>query len=99
MTWVKVDDHMSEHPKIVAAGPLAGWLHVCALQYASRNLTDGFIPSRAVATLANFDGISVTLATIGDLGAVGDDVHTSALAETLVDVGLWEPVSGGYRIH
>jgi hypothetical protein len=100
MTWVKLDDHMSEHPKIAQAGPLASWLYVCALQYASRSLTDGFVPIRQVANLANFDGISVNLGSMLD-GAVGlgDDVHIGALAETLVDVGLWEPAPGGYQIH
>ena len=99
MTWVKLDDHMSEHPKVLAAGPLAAWLHVCALQYASRNLTDGFVPSRAVPTLANFDGINVTVATIGSMAGVSDEVNPYELALTLVDVGLWEETERGYQIH
>ena len=100
MSWVRLDDHMSEHPKVIAAGPLAAWLHVCALQYASRNLTDGFIPRRAVPTLVNFDGVSVCVASIsGGLAGVGDDVHAEALAEILVEVGLWERVDRGYQIH
>src|SRR5215472_290374 len=39
-----VSDGMPEHPKIERAGGDAGWLHVCALGYCSRNATDGVIP-------------------------------------------------------
>lgn len=52
MPWVKLDDTFPEHPKVEMAGPMAGWLHVCALCYCNRNLTDGFIPSARVPKLA-----------------------------------------------
>lgn len=49
--WVKLDDHLPDHPKIVAAGPIAGWLYVAGLCYANRLLTDGFIPLEQVTRL------------------------------------------------
>ena len=55
MVWVKLDDQFTENPKVVQAGPLASWLHVCGLVYCSRNLTDGFIPAMMVPRLTNFD--------------------------------------------
>jgi len=55
MPWIKLDDQYADHPKIVAAGPLAAWLHTCALCYAGRYLTDGFIPERQVRKLADVD--------------------------------------------
>ena len=49
MTWLRIDDDFYDHPKIVAAGPLAIALHVLSMGYASRHGTDGFIPEREAA--------------------------------------------------
>ena len=49
--WVKLDDNFAEHPKLIKAGPRAGWLHVAALCYCSRQLTDGHIPETALRLL------------------------------------------------
>jgi len=49
--WVKLDDHFVDHPKIVKAGPMAGWLFVAGLCYANRFLTNGFIPAEQVGRL------------------------------------------------
>lgn len=51
MSWVKLDDQMMTHPKILAAGPEAAWLFVCSLMYSSNQLTDGFVPTVAVPVL------------------------------------------------
>lgn len=53
MSWLKIDDQFPDHPKIVEAGPLASWLHVCGMAYCARYLTDGFIPADQVSRLAN----------------------------------------------
>lgn len=53
---MKLDDAFADHPKVMAAGPLASWLHVCALLYCSRLLTDGYIPIAQVRKLADIDG-------------------------------------------
>ncbi len=58
MTWVRLDDQFSDHPKIVTVGPLAAWLYVCGLCYCGRYLTDGFIPANQVHRLADIDGIT-----------------------------------------
>lgn len=52
-TYIKMSDSLPEHRKIAAAGGDAAWLHVCALAYASRNLTDGFIPEAIVPRLSD----------------------------------------------
>jgi len=49
--WVRLDDNFAEHPKLVKAGPRAGWLHVAALCYCSRQLTDGHVPETALRLL------------------------------------------------
>lgn len=56
MTWVRLDDGFRDHPKVLAAGPLAGWLYVCALCYCSEHGTDGFIPKPVVPRLADIKG-------------------------------------------
>lgn len=52
MTWVKLDDHIVSHPKVVAAGPEAMWLQVSALCYCAQQLTDGVVPKGMVPMLA-----------------------------------------------
>lgn len=52
-TYVKLNDSFPEHWKVVDVGGDAGWLYVCALAYASRNLTDGRIPIGLVSRLSD----------------------------------------------
>lgn len=80
MAWAKIDDQFADHPKVIAAGPLASWLYVCGLTYCARLLTDGFIPTGQVRKLADLD-------------------RAMDLAQSLVEVGLWEEVAGGYLVH
>lgn len=94
MTWVKLADDFTEHKKLLAAGPLAGWLWVSALAWSNRNDANGVIPSAQVSRLASFDGIGVYTGVFS-----GDDVNCRALAERLVDVGLFEFHQDGYVIH
>lgn len=51
VTWVKLVDTFPDHPKVLAVGDHAAWLWVCGLCFASRHLTDGFIPEHALARL------------------------------------------------
>jgi len=99
MVWVKLDDQFTEHPKVIMAGPLAGWLHVCGLVYCGRNLTDGFIPSPMVPRLATFEHIGITTGGMAGMFEFGHDIETQELADVLVDCGLWEEAEGGYMIH
>lgn len=55
MSFAKLDDGYPDHPKILAAGPLAAWLHTCALCYCNRLHTDGFIPSGQIRKLADVE--------------------------------------------
>lgn len=75
MTWVRLDDQFPDHPKVLEAGPAAAWLYICGLSYASRYLTDGFIPAVQVRRLADMDGAEEAaerLVTVG-LWAPADD--------------------------
>ena len=68
MPWVRIDDQYPEHPKIVAAGHLAGWLDVCAMAYSNRALTDGFIAKAMVPRLSS---VPQPLKRAAELVAVG----------------------------
>jgi len=87
--WVKLDDHFVEHPKLVAAGPLAGWLYVAALCYCNRWLTNGFVAANQVDRLMPANGVGT--AALGKL------------VNKLCVVGLWKPTeqkgTKGYLIH
>lgn len=86
MPWVRLDDSMPDHPKIVTVGALAELIQYRALCYASRHLTDGFIPEAAMPRF------------MGGLENVFDE-RPEVLADRLVLVGLWRKVRGGWEIH
>lgn len=78
MTWVRLDDSMPEHPKMVALTDRAFRQHVSALCYCNRNLTDGAIPDtiahRLVASGKRYAGELVT-AGIWDKTTDGYQIH------------------------
>jgi hypothetical protein len=55
MPWVKLSDSFAEDPRIDEAGPLALALHVAALCYSARQLTDGRIPSSITRRLLDLE--------------------------------------------
>ena len=66
MTWVRLDDGFYQHPKIVRVGVVGMALQVAALCYANHNLTDGFIPSEAVAMLVpGANGVVAKMVRVG----------------------------------
>lgn len=52
MAWLRIDDRIRTHPKIVKAGPAAAWFWLCAVCYCREHLTDGLIPSGMMQSLA-----------------------------------------------
>jgi hypothetical protein len=51
MGWVRLEDTFCEHPKIETLGDLPFRLHVKAICYANRNLTDGYVPDIAARAM------------------------------------------------
>ena len=51
MTWIKIDDGVTEHRRFVGLSPNAWCLWLHGLTYCSRNLTDGHIPAPMVPRL------------------------------------------------
>lgn len=84
MAFVKVDDRLSGHPKVLAAcaeQPHSFGLYVAALCYANSHKTDGFIPVGAVPIL---------LPVLR---------RTTVIAQALVRAKLWHPAEHGFQIH
>lgn len=47
MTWLRIDDSFATHPKIIGLSTRAFRVHVEALVYCARHLTDGIVPKAA----------------------------------------------------
>lgn len=102
MAWVRLDDSFAQHPKVMAAGPLALAMQVAGLCYCNRNLTDGFIPWAVARTLLSWEMLGPDQERYRI--SVTDDTHTEEIdsdyvIKRLVETGLWEEVPGGYQIH
>jgi hypothetical protein len=96
MSWARLDDAILDNPKIIAAGPLGFALHVAAITWCARNLTDGFIPKRRVAQLLDLPSLQVSERTkVRILHAVtADDV-----AADLARIGLWHDHGESWELH
>lgn len=100
MPWIRLDDSFSDHPKVAEAGPLAAWLHVKAMIYCGRHLTDGKISRAVVVSLVDWESFGVMVETSRhDFGGSCDTPNNFDLAASLVAVGLWDEVGNGYAIH
>lgn len=53
MTWLKVDDAMPEHPKIVGLAPATKWALMELWCYCARHRTNGKVPEGAVKRMAS----------------------------------------------
>ena len=95
MVWARLDDAMLDNPKIAEAGIFGFALHVAAITWCCRNLTDGFVPRARVRSLLDFSGVMWDLENPCGLG--GEDEATGgrhgadaiAIAEHLEGLGLW----------
>ena len=54
MAYVRLDDQIAHHPKVLRAGAEAAWLWACAIAYCNRQLTDGYVPAAALSTMGAF---------------------------------------------
>lgn len=92
MAWARFDDKTHDHPKILAAGPLATHLWERAICYCAKHLTDGHIPKRAVRLLVNWEDDA------DDFNGQPPDNY--ALIGRLVKVGLFdEHHNDGWLVH
>lgn len=96
MVWARLDDAILDNPKIIAAGVFGFAIHVAAITWCNRNLTDGFIPRAKVRSLLDLSRISVDvhnpLALIdGPSSMAGQDgLDALIVADHLESLGLWK---------
>lgn len=91
MTWIRLDDEYSDHPKIAAAGPLGQLLHLRAINWAARNLTDGKIPRSTLEVIAYG-------CLVGEVERP-ESLDAHKLIARVVDVGLIAENGDGYAVH
>ena len=87
MSWANLDDGFADHPKVIDLPDAAFRLHVCAMCWCSRRLTDGLVRSRELRILGAM------------LEGCPDDQRLQELAQKLVDARLWDPCEEGWRLH
>jgi hypothetical protein len=73
MPWVRLDEGFADHPKIERAGPMAAWLHVVAICYCNRHLTDGRIPKAKARRLADIPTPDKHIKALVDAGLWDDE--------------------------
>jgi hypothetical protein len=56
MAYVRLDDQIGEHVKVLRAGPAAAWMWAMGIAYSNRRLTDGFIPAEQIDRLTSERG-------------------------------------------
>jgi hypothetical protein len=96
--WVRLDEEFARHPKVLAAGPLGMAMQIAALCYCNSYLTDGFVPRSVVPGLLHLEGLGMRM-WAGEVVGGGEDADWKLVVADLLDAGLWEEVTGGYRIH
>lgn len=68
MTFVQLDDKITEHPAMVGLSPFAWTLWIHGLTYCARNLTDGLIPHAVVPRLTSLVDVNKAAAELVDAG-------------------------------
>lgn len=94
MAWLKIDDALPDHPKVVALGtlaPLAIWIWLQSTCYAARYKTDGFVPFDLPFNIGKFESITWAGSLDDDAVREGGDITGSAI-DAMLRTGLWEDV-------
>ena len=98
LTWCRISNAFPDNPKVLRVGPNAAYLWLVSIAWASRNLTDGFIPTQQIKRLVDWDDI-IEVRRDGRHKGEHRFVQATELVARLVEAGLWEQVTDGYRIH
>jgi hypothetical protein len=81
MAYVRLDDQIAHHPKVLRAGAEAAWLWAVSIAYCNRQLTDGHVPAAALSTMGSFRTpprkLAAALVAVGlfELDGDGYQVH------------------------
>ena len=86
MAWVRLADDFYDHPKVLAAGPVAAYVWACGLAYANRYLTDGYLPKAAVRRLADVEDpyrVAARLVEVGLWVPAGDGYRLTRVSHEI----------------
>ncbi len=72
MPWIRFEDNFPEHPKVLALSDGAFRLHVRAIGYAARHLTDGHVSSAALRSMTRRSALPAELVAAGIWEHEGD---------------------------
>jgi len=72
MPWIRFEDNFPEHPKVLALSDGAFRLHVRAIGYAARLLTDGHVSSAALRSMTRRSALPAELVAAGIWETVKD---------------------------
>lgn len=86
---MRVSDDFYDHPKFTDLNAISIALWIAGLAYCNRNLTDGYLTESVAARLVDYDGISYTTATIGNLAAIEESDCFPLALWRLIENGLW----------
>jgi hypothetical protein len=78
MTWIKLDDQVTEHPKTAGLSCEAWTLWIHGLTYCSRNLTDGVIPKPYLPRLSPVRRVKKATQELLDAGLWVDEESSHA---------------------
>lgn len=105
MVWAKIDDAILDNAKIAKVGVFGFAMHVAAITWCCRNLTDGHVPTSRVTALLTLQNVNIDcanpLALVGGPTSMGGQTGLDpfVVADALVNAGLWNVAEGGYQIH
>jgi hypothetical protein len=99
MPRINIDLDFLTHPKIVSLHPLAELLHVRALIYCARHLTDGFVPEGAIPLLTYDYSCIFDLQNYVGQKEINNLERSLGYSEELLTAGMWEESDGGWMIH
>lgn len=68
MTWTRLSDDFTDRPEVVRPGRSARFLHVEALVWCNRQLTDGALPDHMVARITDSADVDRDVAELADTG-------------------------------
>lgn len=90
MGWIRLSDDFYDNGKMSDVGPLGVALHVAAMGFCNRNLSDGYFKKNKARLLLDFDGIGVTTAS-GEMFTAGVDGDEAArlVIDWMVAADLW----------
>jgi hypothetical protein len=93
--FIRLAEGFLDHPDVLYAGPLAMYLHICAIAWCHRNNTDGRIPVEQIGRLVAWDTAEIVMNPLLETRDDGPVIDVRTLVEKLVEAEIWLKVPEG----